>query len=82
MQDDLFGGNNAVPEIPTPDYVRDHMKRIIAQVQNAAAVPLDENTTRTYEIIVPQMANWLPQDEAEALVAEFRSELARFKLAS
>jgi hypothetical protein len=34
-----------------------------------------------YEVIFPQMANWLPEEEAARLRQEFAAELARLDAA-
>jgi hypothetical protein len=36
---------------------------------------------RTFETIFPQMANWLPDDEADRLRAEYAREIERLKMA-
>jgi hypothetical protein len=47
-----------------------------------AASPWNDRTTRLYQQVFPQMANWLPNDEAEQLRFEFESELRRLRIAA
>lgn len=69
-----------VSDIPAPEYVRERMEKILAEAKAASRIPWDDNTARVYEIIFPQMANWLPGEEAQKLLSAFNAELARLKL--
>lgn len=77
-ESDLFD-RRPILEVPTPDYVRAHMQKILDEVRGASRLPWDQSTVRAYENIFPQMSKWLPPEEAEILIVDFNSELARLK---
>ncbi len=78
-QPDLF------PEAPRdesvdPDEVRQELLAILAVAKSAVdAAPWDRRTHRYHQVVFPQMATWLPQDEAEQLCFEFALELERIE---
>lgn len=85
---DLFGADE--PELfdenaPTvyyhgdPDRVRARLHRLIAEARAAEKMPWDQDSVRLYRKIVPQMALWLPEEEAAQLTFEFETELERLK---
>ena len=80
-QGDLFADEPARNDgvgVADPDRVRARLHMLLAQARAArSAPPWDEKTTRMYQIVFPQMANWLPPDEAEQLRFEFERELRR-----
>ena len=45
-------------------------------------MPWDSRKAGMWQIVFPQMANWLPEDEANQLRFEFAQELERLKLAA
>ena len=51
--------------------------RIARAVQDEA--PWDRRTHRFHKVVFPQMASWLPDDEAEQLCFEFARELERIE---
>jgi hypothetical protein len=80
-QGDLFAGeplpNNGIG-IANPDDVRRRLHQLLAEAKAAESKPpWSERDTRMYQIVFPQMANWLPHAEAEQLRLEFRAELER-----
>ena len=63
-----------------PDEVRTEMKLMLASARNATAeAPWDERTFRYNKLVFPQMARWLPDDEAAQLCFEFRIEVERIE---
>jgi hypothetical protein len=87
---DLFGHRPAQGDLfanaPAPDNrvvagdaprIRRRLLKLLAQARAADTPPWSERDTRMYQIIFPQMANWLPPDEAEQLRLEFSAELDR-----
>jgi len=85
-QGDLFANeaprNNGIG-VADPDQVRARMLKILAEARAAESrPPWNERTTRMYQVIFPQMANWLPEDEAHQLRFEFESELQRLSRAA
>lgn len=63
-----------------PDKVRAELLEIM-RVARAARneAPWDRRTHRYHEVVFPQMATWLPDDEADQLCFEFASELKRIE---
>ena len=61
-----------------PQNVREELHAILATAQGARdAAPWDRRTHRYHRVVFPQMANWLPREEADALRRRFRQELDR-----
>ena len=89
-QGDLFGQQGPDPadadfETPVyeadPDEVRAELQQLLAEMRAAQTMPWDAKRTALYRTIVPQMANWLPEEEARQLCFAFESELARLQAA-
>ena len=81
-QPDLFGGAELVPEYrPDPDKVRRRLQKILAEARAAQKLPWETTTVSLYRTIVPQMTNWLPEEEGAQLRFEFEAELARLEAA-
>jgi len=92
---DLFGFEPAQPDLfaneaprgqasasADPAIVRARLLTMLAQARAAeGASPWNERTTRLYQIIFPQMANWLPDAEAAQLRFDFAQEMTRLKAA-
>lgn len=55
---------------------------LLATAKNADTVPWDSRKASMWQIVFPQMANWLPEDEANQLRFEFAQELERLNLAA
>jgi hypothetical protein len=78
-QPDLF------PEEPRdesvdPEVVRLELLKILRVAREAQDVaPWDRRTHRYHQVVFPQMATWLPDDEAEQLCFEFAKELQRIE---
>ncbi len=85
-QGDLFatqsrGGTGAVQ--PDPGAIRLRLHKMLAEARAAqTSSPWNERTTRAYQQVFPQMANWLPEDEAGQFRLEFESELRRLSIAA
>ena len=83
-QGDLFanepGPNNGIG-VADPAKVRRRLHKLLAEARAAQSKPpWSERDTRMYQAIFPQMANWLPNAEAEQLRLEFHTELERLGL--
>lgn len=63
-----------------PDEVRQELVAIL-EIARAARdeAPWDRRTHRYHQVVFPQMASWLPDDEAEQLCFEFAKELERIE---
>lgn len=73
------------PPAPTPvDHparAREKLNALLAQARGAQTLPWSARDTRMWETVFPQMANWLPQDEADELRTAFAQEIERLKAA-
>lgn len=88
-QGSLFGDfENRIPHPqaasaePDPERVRRKLYDLLAIAKNAERMPWDSRKAGMWQIVFPQMANWLPEDEANQLRFEFAQELERLKLAA
>lgn len=89
-QGDLFGpaqlglGLEDTRPDPTkvdPQAVREELLAILATARAAQdAAPWDRRTQRYHRVVFPQMANWLPPEEADQLRFAFLAELDRIEL--
>jgi hypothetical protein len=81
----LFGAgeNRMQPPVrsyaPDPASIRKRLHGLLAQVQGAQTMPWASRDALMWETVFPQMANWLPQDEADDLRAAFAREIERLK---
>ena len=63
-----------------PEEVRLELKALLALAQAAKdEAPWDRRTHQYHAVVFPQMANWLPDDEAAQLCFEFARELERIE---
>lgn len=60
-----------------PEKVRAQLLAMLAELRTAATMPWHGNDLRCNRTIFPQMTNWLPEEEATRLKAEFETALAR-----
>jgi hypothetical protein len=87
-QGSLFGaGEDRLPApaqryLPDPEKVRRRLHALLEQARSAEKMPWSEREARMWQIVFPNMANWLPGDEAEQLRFEFAREMERLKRAA
>jgi len=68
------------PTAIDPEEVRQELRAILALAKSATdEAPWDRRTHRYHQVVFPQMANWLPDDEADQLRFEFARELERIE---
>ena len=80
FQTSLFPDQPRV-ETVDPDDVRAELIDLLAVARAALDVaPWDRRTQRYHRVVFPQMARWLPTDEATQLCFEFAVELDRIEL--
>lgn len=74
---------DAVPPAyrPDTDEVRARLHKILAEARCAEKLPWDPDKLLVYRTIFPQMAGWLPEEEAAQLRFEFDAEMTRLKAA-
>jgi len=95
---DLFGqgpaqGNLFGPEedrlqaphqrsVPDPETVRLRLKSLLEKARSAEKMPWSERDARMWQTVFPNMAKWLPTDEADQLRFEFAQEMERLSRAA
>lgn len=63
-----------------PEEVRQELRALLELARAARdEAPWDRRTHRYHEVVFPQMASWLPDDEANQLCFEFAKELERIE---
>jgi len=79
---ELFEPDTTPPAYrPDPENVRARLHRILAEARAAERLPWDRDRLLVYQTIFPQMAGWLPEEEAAQLKFEFDTEMTRLKAA-
>ncbi len=85
----MFGeADNRIPHPKTepfradPDKIRGRLHALLETARNAQKMPWSEKDARVWQIVFPNMANWLPEAEADQLRFEFAQEIERLKLAA
>jgi hypothetical protein len=63
--------------VPDPDAVRQRLNALLALAREAKVMPWPERDARMWRTVFPQMANWLPDEEANQLRFEFMQEIER-----
>ena len=83
----LFGSGEHRMQAPRPvlvpdaDTIRDRLAGLLRTVRGANVMPWPERDARMWQTIFPQMADWLPDEEADQLRFEFGQEIKRLKAA-
>jgi hypothetical protein len=67
---------------PDPETVRRRLNLLLDKARSAKEMPWSERDARMWQIVFPNMANWLPKDEAEQLRFEFAREMERLRQAA
>jgi hypothetical protein len=78
---DMFGPPPAQTCDTDPAEVRAELMAVLAKARAAPQVPWDAEQASLYRTVFPQMASWLPADEAARLRREFAAELDRLQAA-
>lgn len=90
-QGSLFGdASDRIPDspsdarsyLPDPTDIRRRLHDLLATARAAQRMPWDARKASLWQIVFPQMANWLPEEEANQLRFEFAQEIERLKLAA
>jgi hypothetical protein len=83
-QGDLFPDATPQPGriLDFPCEARRRLLKMLAEARAAETLPWSERETRTLEILFPQMAGWLPAEEAKQLCFEFAREIERLRSAA
>ncbi len=72
----------ARPEVDHPARARAKLTALLETARAARTMPWPERDARMWQTVFPQMANWLPDKEAEQLRFEFQQEIERLKKAA
>ena len=87
-QGSLFGeGDNRMPsprisDEPDPEVIRKRLHDVLAKAKAASTMPWNEHDAGVWQLIFPNMTNWLPEDEARQLRFEFTNEMERLRAAA
>ena len=68
--------------LPDPDKVRQRLRALLEKARTAERMPWPDREARVWQIVFPNMAKWLPDDEADQLRFEFAHEMERLKQAA
>ena len=79
---ELFGERPDPDGRPDPHKIRLHLVELLETARKAKTMPWPERDARMWQIAFPQMANWLPPDEADQLRFEFAQEMQRLTRAA
>jgi hypothetical protein len=63
--------------VPDPETVRLRLKSLLEKARSAEKMPWSERDSRMWQTVFPNMAKWLPRDEADQLCFEFAREIKR-----
>ncbi|MGH7015768.1 MAG: hypothetical protein ACRED8_01640 [Caulobacteraceae bacterium] len=83
----LFGAGQEAMQPPTrgvvidAELVRRRLRALLETARAAAAMPWPDRDARMWQTVFPQMADWLPDEEANQLRFEFIQEIERLKAA-
>lgn len=86
-QGSLFGaGENRLQAprqqvVPDPETVRLRLNALLEKARTAEKMPWSERDARMWQTVFPNMAKWLPEEEAAQLRFEFEAEMERLKAA-
>lgn len=87
-QGNLFGSGDdrmQVPRqssLPDPQAVRLRLISLLEKARLAEKMPWSERDAKMWQTVFPNMAKWLPDDEAEQLCFEFAQEMERLSQAA
>lgn len=65
-----------VSSVPSVEDVRRRLEAVLRTLRSASEVPWPPRETARLRLTVPQMADWLPADERDAVRGEFSALLA------
>jgi hypothetical protein len=68
--------------LPDPEAIRIRLKLLLEKARSAETMPWSERDARMWQTVFPNMAKWLPGEEADQLRFAFTRELERLKRAA
>lgn len=75
----LFASKSETRRAPDPAFIRKHLLRVLRMARDAERLPWSDGETRNWEKQFPELAQHLPQEEGDALLAEFQREIDRLR---
>jgi hypothetical protein len=87
-QGSLFGsGEDRIPApqpstLPKPEEVRLRLQTLLERARAAETMPWPERDARMWQTVFPNMAKWLPPEEARQLCFAFDQEMQRLSRAA
>jgi hypothetical protein len=79
---EVFEGQSDANRGNEPEKIRLKLNALLEQARAAKLMPWPERDARMWQIVFPQMANWLPPDEAAQLRRQFAQEMQRLTKAA
>ncbi|MEO8927117.1 MAG: hypothetical protein ABI306_08125 [Caulobacteraceae bacterium] len=67
---------------PDPETIRRRLTTLLERARQSQVMPWPEPKARMWQTVFPQMANWLPEEEAAQLCFDFAREIERLKAAA
>ncbi len=68
--------------VPDPETVRVRLTTLLEKARTAEKMPWSDRDARMWQTVFPNMAKWLPADEASQLCFEFAREMERLSKAA
>ena len=83
-QRELFRASEARPNVKPvmPESVRERMLAMLAELRASDRMPWPERKVLVNQVIFPQMAHWLSDEEASQVCFQFAQELERLNIAA
>ncbi|MFN4088190.1 MAG: hypothetical protein ACK4QW_03995 [Alphaproteobacteria bacterium] len=67
---------------PDPDDIRRRLRSLLDKARSSETMPWSERDARMWQTVFPNMAKWLPEDEADQLRSAFSQEMERLRKAA
>lgn len=68
--------------IPDAEAIRLRLRALLEKAKSAETMPWSERDARMWQTVFPNMAKWLPAEEADQLRFEFAQEMQRLNRAA
>lgn len=65
------------PTVPTVESIRARFEALLAPLRTATEMPLSDKELAYWKVVAPQMANWLPTAERDAVCRELAGHMER-----
>ena len=68
--------------LPDPEDIRRRLNALLEKARSADKMPWSERDARMWQTVFPNMAKWLPDEEADELRFEFAQQMERLRKAA